>query len=333
MTDKPGTSDGIIAPTGNLPESNLQEIQNTFAKLRDDLLKNKSENFSLSMTEFVGKWGEGFTYYMIIVVILVNVSLYVDVFVENSKAILGVHLTRIIFLLSVLIISIVSLVKGWQSQEIPHSVNIVTKLLYLVIMLGYFIAMAVKLSRTHAKIGENIFRLIVSIALVVVGVITFIGAITLFIKNDSNDPATISMYYLLIVSVLGIVLSIISIVKAQTRSSDIPDTPIEPPNKEPPIKEPPKEPPKEPIILQPPSKEPPTGPKKGLEKKPEKGPNKEPEKGLEKKLEKKAPSVKPTFGYRGRTPPRPKSPGIPVEPVGIEQSVKKERERLLSPKK
>jgi hypothetical protein len=131
------------------------------------------------------------------------------------------------------------------------------------------------------------------------------------------------MYYLLIVSVLGIVLSIISIVKAQTRSSDIPDTPIEPPNKEPPIKEPPKEP----IILQPPSKEPPTGPKKEPEKGPEKGPNKEPEKRPGKV------SVKPTFGYRERTPPRPKSPGVPVEPVGIEQSVKKERERLLSPKK
>lgn len=228
MTDKTGSSDVIDVRTNELPQkTNLQEIQDTFAKLREDLLQNKSDKISQSMTDFVDKWGEGFTYYMIIVVILVNVSLYVDVFVENSKAILGVHLTRIIFLLSVLIISIVSLVKGWQSQEIPHSVNIVTKLLYLVIMLGYFIAMAVKLSRARVKIGEDIFRLIVSIALVVVGFVTFVGAIISLMKADSsgNKKATISMYYLLIVSALGIVLSIISIVKAHTRISDIPGTP------------------------------------------------------------------------------------------------------------
>jgi hypothetical protein len=231
LQHKPGFQDNPITVHMKTfqqpPPKKSQEIQNTFETLRKKLLENKYEKSSTSMTEFVKNWGNGFTYYMIIVVILVNVSLYVDVFVENSKAILGVHLTRIIFLLSVLIISIVSLVKGWQSQEIPHSVNIVTKLLYLVIMLGYFIAMAVKLSRARVKIGEDIFRLIVSIALVVVGFVTFVGAIISLMKADSsgNKKATISMYYLLIVSALGIVLSIISIVKAHTRISDIPGTP------------------------------------------------------------------------------------------------------------
>jgi hypothetical protein len=69
--------------------------------------------------------------------------------------------------------------------------------------------------------------LIVSIALVVVGFVTFVGAIISLMKADSsgNKKATISMYYLLIVSALGIVLSIISIVKAHTRISDIPGTP------------------------------------------------------------------------------------------------------------
>ena len=231
LRHKPGFLDNPITvhmKTSQQPQpTKSQEIQNTFETLRKKLLENKYEKSSSpSMTEFVNNWGGGFTYYMIIVVILVNVSLYVDVFVENSKAILGVHLTRIIFLLSVLIISIVSLVKGWQSQEIPHSVNIVTKLLYLVIMLGYFIAMAVKLSRARVKIGEDIFRLIVSIALVVVGFVTFISAVILLAKEVSGgEKAKISMYYLLIVSVLGIVLSIISIVKAHTRISDIPGTP------------------------------------------------------------------------------------------------------------
>lgn len=205
------------------PPQTSQNIQNTFAELRDKLLNKKYADNS-TMNLFVKNWGDGFTYYMIIVVILVNVSLYVDVFVENSKAILGVHLTRIIFLLSVLIISIISLVKGWQSQEIEHSVNIITKLLYLIIILGYFIAMAVKLSRARVKIGEDIFRLIVSIALVVVGFVTLFSAIMLYVKSEPNNPARISMYYLLIVSALGIILSIISIIKSQTRISSIPGT-------------------------------------------------------------------------------------------------------------
>lgn len=180
-------------------------------------------------------WGTGFAYYIIFVIALANIVIYVDVWVKNPNVILGVHLTRIILLLSILILAIVSFAKGWRGTPISINIHIIVKLLSFAITLGYLISMAVKVS--HTKTPKEIFRLVLSALLTVVSAILTIMAI---INKFSEDTVPIKMYQIIIISVIAITMSISSIL--MRNSENEPESTTEPvagPAAEPPATKPP----------------------------------------------------------------------------------------------
>lgn len=261
-----------------------------------------------------------FGYIIAVVIVILDILSAAGILVSGNKnAQTGIGSVNIILYTGIFITIIVFWILGYQALEVNSIFNVVfmsilfiTSLIFMSASIAQYRANPEKHPADTGELVMGVFNLVLIIVFLIIAIYKLI--------NVSEGQSQIGYPFLTLFPLFKLITAIISITRANitrtnmTQTTNIPETPKEPPSKEPQ---------KEPITLQPPSKEPEKQPpttQKPPSKEPEKEPTKEP------------PSVKPTSSYRGRTPPRPKSPGVPVEPVGIEQSVKKERERLLSPK-
>ena len=241
----------------------------------------------------------------------------------NKKAQTGIGSVNIILYTGIFITTLVFWILGYKALEINKTNNVVFMGILFITSLIFMSASIVQYRSNPEKHPADTGELVMGVFNLVLIIVFLIIAIYIRVNPmeapNTPDITSIGYPFLTLFPLFKLITAIISITRANiSRSSNEPialqpsskePIALQPPTKEPPTKEPSS---KEPIALQPPTKEPST-------KEP---PTKEP-----------SPTIKPTSSYRGRAPPRPKSPSIPVEPVGIEQSVKKERERLLSPKK
>ena len=218
-------------PGTNTQGTELQgtELQGTNPKTKFfQRLKNLHESLSTTKKDTDGKdiaipkWGIGFAYYIIFVLTLADISIYVDLWVNNPNVILGVHVTRIVFLVSALILAIISFAKGWRGTMIYKSTDIIVKLLSFGITLGYLISMAVKVHGN--KSAGEIFRLVLSAILTIVSAVFAIMAIKSKITEPNITDTPVVMYQIIILAIIAILLSVVSIIKRNSKdeTSNIP---------------------------------------------------------------------------------------------------------------
>lgn len=217
--------DSLVTNHPGIESSGPDSLVSDSSKIKKkfiDRLKDLHENLSTSKQKFdefgneinTPPWGIGFAYYIIFVLALADVSIYVDLWVNNPNVILGVHVTRIVFLLSALTLAIISFAKGWRGTMIYTSTDIIVKLLSFGITLGYLISMAVKVHGN--KSAGEIFRLVLSAILTIVSALFAIMAI----KSkffDGNDETPVVMYQIIILAIIAILLSVVSIVKRNSK--------------------------------------------------------------------------------------------------------------------
>lgn len=203
----PQVSDEVIKKSKNKFFAKLKDLHETLSGSKKDENGNLIESFETP------KWGIGFAYYIIFVLALADVSIYVDLWVNNPNVILGVHVTRIIFLVSALALAIYSFAKGWRGTLIYVTTDIVVKLLSFGITLGYMISMAVKVHGN--KSAGEIFRLVLSVVLTIVSAVFAIMAIKSKIDGDTETPVV--MYQIIILAIISILISVMSIVKRNSK--------------------------------------------------------------------------------------------------------------------
>jgi len=158
-------------------------------------------------------WSTGFAYYMLIVIALVDVALFADLFLTNSKAIIGIHTTRIILLLSVIGMAIASFVKGWRSTPISLGFNVAVKAFTFVVAVVYTIAVGVKmwnLSYSEDNLTRSQYLLILSsIVWTGLGLYFLASSVLDLVKshNPDTETTTIGIYFLILTSLSGIAIS------------------------------------------------------------------------------------------------------------------------------
>ena len=183
---------------------NMKGVQ----KFRQTFLENKEgEKF-----EKFGKWSVGFAYAISLGAPLLDVTNFIDLFVENKIAILVTHLIRIVLSIVIVVLSTTSMVKGWRNTPISLGYNIFTKAVTMALSLAYMIVLAVRYSEKTEKGKSDIIGIIASVLINLMNIGFLISAIVSYVRGAREIE--ISWVFIIISAIIGIIFSIISIIRA-----------------------------------------------------------------------------------------------------------------------
>ena len=155
---------------------------------------------------------------MILVIAIVDVTLIVDFYVTNPKVLIGVHIGRIILLLSVICMALASFIIGWRETPVSLGFDIFTKGITFIISIAYTIIVGLKFHNTSIsdRTKSQYFRLISSTVLSAISLFFLVWAIIDIVRSDDPAKATtnIGVFFMILVSLPGIAISIFSIKNA-----------------------------------------------------------------------------------------------------------------------
>lgn len=156
-----------------------------------------------------GKWSVGFAYIISLVGPLLDVTNFIDLFVENKTTVIVAHIVRIAISLTILILAILSMAKGWKNTPISLTYNIFTKILTVLLSFAYLITLSIKIGTKKEKNKSDIIAIIASVGINIVNIIFLIIAILAYRRGERT--ISISWIFVIITSIVGIIFSIISI--------------------------------------------------------------------------------------------------------------------------
>lgn len=188
-------------------------------KLKNVFLENRVPSY-ISPEKYLSfqKWSVGFAYIISLIGPLLDVTNFIDLFVEDVNTIIIVHVVRIIISLVIFILAVISMANGWKNADVNIKYNIFTKILSLLLSLSYLITLSVKVGIKDQKETTDYISIGGSVIITIVNII-FLG---LVIKeyNEHKTSTSISWIFIIITAVISIIFSLV-IMYNKTKNTDV----------------------------------------------------------------------------------------------------------------
>lgn len=167
--------------------------------------------------------------YLVIAVLVCDVLLFTELFIHNETYILGMHITRIIIFISMIIIAIINFAKGYRQGPVNAIFDVIAKFITFAILLAYTIVIGIKYQNTpdEKKTTMGILMIAGGAIFTLMMVIFFIWGVVDIVKHP-GEPAMLSQTQFMFWSVFGILVSIYTIIKHKFMGENHDDTPLPP---------------------------------------------------------------------------------------------------------
>lgn len=161
----------------------------------------------------------GLTYYMMGAVNMLEISLFIDIFVKKAKVILAVHSVRLVILVSVLIISLISYFKGFRTTCVSLGYDTFTKVLTLIVAIAYVGSLIYNYTKAKPEERTRGEKLLIGgasiwVMLYIYLVICAVRHIQSIGVGWSSHKTSIEIFWIIILTIIGIGLSVFRIYKS-----------------------------------------------------------------------------------------------------------------------
>lgn len=214
----------------------LTKYKKNFNKYKNKITKNKQGKV---VTD--DHWSVGFAYYFIIIIALVDITIFIDFYITNPKILIGTHVTRLILLLSVIIMALASFALGWRETSVSLVFDNFVKLTTFCIAIAYNIIVGIKFGKTKQSDRSNsqYLKLILATSLSAISLFFLIWAVkdSIMYDGDLMDAKTnVGIFFIILTSIVAAILSVVAIKNAAEIKPNVNNTAETIPNNTNPVK-------------------------------------------------------------------------------------------------
>lgn len=163
--------------------------------------------------------------YLVIAMLVCDVLLFTELFIHNETYILGMHITRIIFFVSIVILATINFAKGYRQGPVNAYFDVIAKFITFAILLAYTITMGVRYQNAPSTMG--ILMIIGGVIFTLMTVVFCIWGIVDIVRYP-GEPAMLSQTQFMFWAVFGILVSIYTIIKHKFMGENHDNTPLPP---------------------------------------------------------------------------------------------------------
>jgi hypothetical protein len=208
----------FLSKRGKTPVTpELDDNASGFQRFKQGLKQNNDDRISKGFLS--GEKGEktvtNFMFYMLMAMALVEVSLFVDLYVTNFSILATVHTVRILVFASMITLAGISFSQGWRVGTVKSWYDVLIRFITLAIAVIYTVFYGLEFRDPAKKTPLAIGRLSLSCILCVYLIVMLVWGIIHWTKYEF---AEITMTSIVFWSILGTVLSIFSIYGAYKKS-------------------------------------------------------------------------------------------------------------------